>query len=154
MDIKARILEEFEKVQKATHCIISPYEFASIIATFPAILVAVCDGTVDKDEKRFLLEISYQMTPEDVPESEMNLFAAEIYGILIYILSKIPEVKDTYLSILKADLSLEPSGKVLISEMLDGIASCSNSISQIEKDTIQEIKKILDIQEDFNGSRH
>lgn len=137
----------FESYTKQRNLRLSKDQFASFVAFFPALLVAACDGIVDKDEWMFCKKLASGLgnTFSDI---EMNHEEAENLTLLYknefrYLIKNLTQWEETFLTSLKDYLKENEYAKEFVIETIYLFADASNGISEEERSKINYLEKTL-----------
>ncbi|MEM7548756.1 MAG: hypothetical protein AAF363_03730 [Bacteroidota bacterium] len=127
---------------------LSPEQFASFLAFYPALLVASSDGIVDKEEwlycKKLASGLGNSFSRDDSEEDHENLTL--IYRYEFRYLLKNQEIwEERFLKVVKEYLSENSYAKEFVNETIYLFADASNGISQEEMDTINCLEIKLDL---------
>ena len=113
--------------------------FSSMLAMYPAALVATADGSFDELEKQNLVAAL------KVASNENDLNLCEMYADLCYLLGAEELLKEEALKCIAEEIADNAELKLLILEMMISTAEAEDGISDVEKEKINELKGVLSI---------
>lgn len=123
--------------------------FASMITTFPSLLVATADGKVDNNEKLTLVNISKSLAEsfkdEQTDPALIELLSYQYYAEFDYLLKNIEKWKSSFIEVLSDYLKENPETKILISKMINDIANASSGICEAEQKVVNELENKLNL---------
>lgn len=153
MELNKKILDKKVKFCNYRNIEISDDEFAIILITLPAFLVANSDNEFDEDERNLMANLLYNFLYE-IYGKELNEDEYE-QMILAYLeeflrINEHTELKNMLMGGLKL-LCTEIEGLAeTVKEMIQEVAEVSDGVSQEENDMIESISNSLDNIEDFS----
>ena len=126
-------------------CLLNDDVLISIAISYPAILVAIADDYIDKEEKLFIASISKSLMDREIDNEEDQLSYLEIYASFAKLLQIKEADGETLINIIAKHCAIdEELGKLILNAMY-GVAEASNGVSTKETDVIEGLKKKLGI---------
>ena len=126
-------------------CLFDTDELVSMALTYPPILVACADGTIDKQERVVLATMARALGEDDGDELTEELKYLERYSSFIKLATINDIDKTRLLELLGAYCAEDPEVSTLILNSIYNIAEASNGISRAERNVIDKIKLKLGI---------
>lgn len=129
----------FEKFKANAGYCLEIDEFSSVMAMYPAALVAVADGEFGQMERVNIISAL------KISASENDLAMCEMYRLLNDLLALNEEGKAEVLNMIKEEIADRPEIKLVILELMISTAESEDGISEEEKAAIDNMKSILSI---------
>lgn len=126
-------------------CLFDGDELVSMALTYPPILVACADGTIDKQERVVLATMARALGDDDGDEQIEELKYLERYANFMKLVAINDIDKTRLLELLGSYCDEDPEVGTLILNSVYDIAEASNGISREEQNVIDEIKLKLGI---------
>lgn len=129
----------FEKFKDNAGYCLEIDEFSSVMAMYPAALVAVADGEFGQMERVNIISAL------KISASENDLAMCEMYRLLNDLLALNEEGKAEVLNMIKEEIADRPEIKLVILELMISTAESEDGISEEEKAAIDNMKSVLSI---------
>ncbi|OFX19866.1 MAG: hypothetical protein A2033_19770 [Bacteroidetes bacterium GWA2_31_9] len=123
--------------------------FASIITTFPSLLIAMADGKADNNEKLSLVNISKSLAEsfkdEQTNDELIELLSYQYYAEFDYLLKNTEKWESAFIELLSDYLKENPENKTIINDMIIDVANASNDICDAEQQVVSELENKLNL---------
>jgi tellurite resistance protein len=126
-------------------CLLSDDVLISIAISYPAVLVAIADNYIDKEEKLFIASISKSLMDRKIDNDEGQLSYLEIYASFAKLLQINETDSETLINIIAKHCAIDNELGNLIVNAMYGVAEASNGVSAEESVVIEGLKKKLGI---------
>lgn len=134
------LFSEFFKVyQEKRKCCLDENQLSSLLALYPAGLVALADGDFGAAEKENLVSALKEASKGDL------LVTCEMYAELCYLIQADDSMQEATLQCIKAEIAGKEHLQKIILDIMQSTAEAEEGISQAEQNKINEIKSILSI---------
>lgn len=139
-----RLQQEYERNRPAK---LTQDQFVYLVQMFPALLVSMSDGVLDKEEWEAVLK-----TAENLGRNLSDGSTADIHALtdvykteFRYLLDNYERWKKKFINALQEYLRETPSAKDLVLESMYLFANTAAGISKVEQDMIDELSNRLDL---------
>jgi hypothetical protein len=126
--------------------------FITLLTFFPALLVIAADGVIDEEEWVYVKFMAKAMADtfrdELADKTELKPLEQQFLKDLGYILEHITDWKPQLMDTLRIYLTEAPDVKEYVLDALYMFADASDDVSYQEEETIDEIKRQLNISDD------
>lgn len=124
-------------------------EFNYLLSLFPALMICMCDGKLDREEWDAVLQIAEGLAiafhNENSKfrnrEEHAQLFNTEFR----YLLENIPKWEKKFINVLKENIRHNQTSKEFVLECMYLLANSADGISHVEQETIDSLAKRLGI---------
>ncbi|MFT6868327.1 MAG: tellurite resistance protein [Cyclobacteriaceae bacterium] len=146
MKFQAELL--FDEYKKVRHVDLTLQQFTYLLNLYPALIVCMSDGVLDKEEwesvdklaKGLTLQFSDDMEGEEVAKMEQK-FRTEF----MYLLENIEKWQKKFLNALKSHIEDSKLDKEFVLESMYLFANAADGISQVEQDAIDMLSERLSL---------
>lgn len=139
-----QLYKEYTKVRGVR---LSEDQFVYLTKIYPALLVCMSDGVLDKEEWEGIVHITKGLAEEFVtPEQSREAIAMTFRTEFRYLLDHIDKWSKKFLNALRDSIKDDESDKEFVSETMYLFANAANGISQEEQDEIDALSKRLGLE--------
>lgn len=146
-----KIDELYQEYTKERFLKLSKEQFHTILLIFPALLVVLSDGIVERDEwiavKKLAKILGVEFASEDFGEEKEENLTLLYKAEFRYLLKKRALWEARFLEALKEHISKDDSSKEFVLETMYLFANSSGNISTYEDNTIQFLINELKLEE-------
>lgn len=140
-----RLQQEYERNRPAR---LTQDQFIYLVQMFPALLVSMSDGVLDKEEWEAVLKTSENLGKNFAVSSgaaDVNELTDVYKTEFRYLLDNYERWKKKFINALQEYLSENPSAKDLVLESMYLFANAADGISKVEQEMIDELSNRLDL---------
>jgi len=129
---------------------LSREQFVYIVNLFPALLVVLSDGIVDKEEwstvQKLAKILGNEFATDDLGEEKEENLMLIYKNEFRYLLKNRDTWEDTFMNALKDYFLENDSSKEFVLETMYLFANASDGVSEVEDETIEFLTKELDLE--------
>lgn len=133
-----KIQEFYGMYQDQRRSCLSIDQFSSLLAMYPAGLIALADGTFDQLEKQNIVS-SIKEAADD------ELIMCEMYKEFCYMLAADATLRYVALECIKDEIAGKEELKDVVREIMISTAEASDDVSDEEKKAIYDMKQMLNL---------
>lgn len=119
--------------------------FVLIVELFPALMIIMSDGIIDKEERthldRLLRSLYHHFEQDGFPPKKATELSQFVADEMEYLSKNIEQWKAYFLRTLKVYLKQNPEMKETITDLMYLFAETSQDVSEVEKDMIKYLRR-------------
>jgi tellurite resistance protein len=140
------LFSEYEKVRKTN---LSEEQFASLVSTYPALLVTAADGVIDNLEQLFLVDLTKDLAvsfaTDGLSFKEVELLSYKLFAEYAYLSNESTKWEASFIEALKDELTSDDEGKIVVLQTMVSAAQSSEGVSEAEQAVIDSLSQKLNL---------